>query len=182
MLCTSLRVLVPQRNCYIIKRISALDTYFKQYLIDFLRYNEEANIKLLASIQKLPEQEESVRLFSHCIAAQNKWMNRITKEKSDSEYQWSAQSYLLNELETKWKESIGQWIRLLEQREEASLNKSIEFTRQTDGKKFGAALKDIVLQINYHCIHHRAQINRIIRQQGLTPPATDYILSALKEL
>jgi uncharacterized damage-inducible protein DinB len=36
-------------------------------------------------------------------------------------------------------------------------------------------LIDIALQLNYHAIHHRAQIQVLIRQQGLEPDFIDYI-------
>ncbi|MBP9221492.1 MAG: hypothetical protein KBF42_08910 [Chitinophagales bacterium] len=31
------------------------------------------------------------------------------------------------------------------------------------------------LQLNYHSIHHRAQMQMLIRQQGLVPDFVDYI-------
>jgi len=43
-------------------------------------------------------------------------------------------------------------------------------------------LKDIALQLNYHSIHHRAQIQTIIRQQGMEPDFVDYIGTKYKRL
>jgi uncharacterized damage-inducible protein DinB len=60
----------------------------KQYLIDFFKYNDWANRKLLESIRQLPDNVEAVKLFNHLIAAQNKWLNRITKEKDDNAIVW----------------------------------------------------------------------------------------------
>jgi uncharacterized damage-inducible protein DinB len=34
---------------------------------------------------------------------------------------------------------------------------------------------DIALQLNYHSIHHRAQMQVLIRQQGMEPDFIDYI-------
>jgi uncharacterized damage-inducible protein DinB len=42
-------------------------------------------------------------------------------------------------------------------------------------------IKDLMLQLNYHCIHHRAQVNTLISKQGIKPPATDYIFTVLQE-
>jgi uncharacterized damage-inducible protein DinB len=66
-------------------------------------------------------------------------------------------------------------------RSEESLEERITFSRPKDGKQYTAMIQDVILQINYHSIHHRAQLNRIIRLQGLKPPVTDYILTAVKE-
>ncbi len=51
-----------------------------------------------------------------------------------------------------------------------------------DGARFQATLKDIALQLNYHSIHHRAQIQAIIRTQGVDAPFVDYIGTVYKKL
>lgn len=154
----------------------------KQYLVDFFKYNDWANKKLLESIKTLPDKEESVKLFSHFIYSQNKWMNRITNEVEDKTLNWDGPAFPIEELNDKWNESNGKWMKYIENTDEAALENLYIFTRPSDGKKMSVKIKDIALQLNYHAIHHRAQINRIIRQQGLKPPATDYIYTALKEV
>ncbi len=152
----------------------------KQYLIDFFKYNDRANHILLDGLKQLPDKEESTRLFCHLIGAQNKWYNRITKEADDSLFPFSGQILPFDELESNWNESVNRWISFLEKLDDNGFESEVVFARPTDGKKFSAKLLDIALQINYHHIHHRAQILRLIRQQGFKPPATDYILTKLK--
>jgi uncharacterized damage-inducible protein DinB len=154
----------------------------RQYFIDFFKYNSWANTTLLDAIRQLPEQEEALSLLSHCLTAQNKWLNRITHREEDAAHAWSGTVYTLEELEHHLHDSNIEWLALLEQQSEESLAEQIVFTRSTDGKKLGAKLHDIILQVNYHSIHHRAQINKIISRQGLKPPATDYILTRMHEL
>ncbi len=153
----------------------------KQYLIDTFKYNDWANRKLLISIKQLPDTNESIKLFSHLITSQNKWMNRIVNKIADTELSWFGPLFSVEELENKWTESINNWIAYLEKVETLELEKDIIFKRATDGKNLSVKVREIALQLNYHSIHHRAQINRIIRQQGLTPPSTDYIHTVLKE-
>jgi uncharacterized damage-inducible protein DinB len=154
----------------------------KQYLVDFFKYNDWANRKLLETIKELPDKEEAIMLFSHFITSQDKWLNRITKKVDDNTLTWFNPIFPLHQLESKWKESLDKWIGLIEDKNDSEIENNIEFNRVSDGKKLAVKIRDIVLQLNYHSIHHRAQINRIIRQQGLTPPATDYIFTALKEV
>jgi len=71
---------------------------------------------------------------------------------------------------------------LLIQSKLRKLGADIIFTRPNDGKKMAVILRDLFLQLNYHSIHHRAQINSLISKQGIKPPATDYILTVLKEV
>jgi uncharacterized damage-inducible protein DinB len=45
----------------------------------------------------------------------------------------------------------------------------------SDNTRWAATPKDIALQLNYHSIHHRAQIQSILRRQGVEPDFVDYI-------
>lgn len=154
----------------------------KQYLLDFFRYNLKANIQLLEAVHQLPEKEHAVKLFSHLILAQDKWFNRISKEKEDSAIQWMLPVIPLNELASRWDVSIDHWLRLIEEKTDEELHHDIIFKRPADGKQMGIKLMDLILQLNYHIIHHRAQINTILSQQGITPPPTDYIFTKLREI
>jgi uncharacterized damage-inducible protein DinB len=154
----------------------------KKYLIEFFKYNDWANRKLIDAIALLPNISEPVKLVSHMIAAQAKWMNRITGEIDDKDFDWQGYTFPLEQLPDRWAESVGSWIGYLEKLEESELADKISFQRPADGKKFGATIKDIALQLNYHSIHHRAQINRLFREQGHTAPSTDYIVTAIKEM
>lgn len=153
-----------------------------QYLIDFYKYNNWANRKLIPAIQKLPDSEEAVKLFNHMVGAQNKWLNRITKEKDDNSLPWFDTIIPPDQLETFWSESFNNWISFLDNKNDSDLDADVEFQRPADGKKYSAKIRDLVLQINYHLIHHRAQINVLIRKQGFEPPKTDYIMTVLKEI
>ena len=153
----------------------------KQYLIDFFKYNDWANRKLLESIRQLPDKEEAAKLFSHLISSQNKWLNRITEESVDASLAWFGPVFPLEQLESLWRESVDKWLQFLEGSDDPGLESQIVFQRPSDGKKLAVIIRDIALQLNYHSIHHRAQISRIMREQGLTPPATDYIFTVLKE-
>lgn len=154
----------------------------KQYLIDFFNYNHQANSKLLDAIYLLPQKEETVKLFSHLILAQDKWFNRITNEKDDSAIHWMLPVIPLNELASKWDLSVNRWLKLIEERSDQELQHDVVFKRTSDGKAMGIKLLDLILQLNYHNIHHRAQINTLISKQGITPPQTDYIFTKLREL
>jgi uncharacterized damage-inducible protein DinB len=94
---------------------------------------------------------------------------------------WWEPIYRLEELEQKWNESLGQWVNLLETITEEELIEEKKFIGY-DGAHWAATLKDIALQLNYHSIHHRAQIQTIIRKQGLEPDFVDYIGTKYKRL
>jgi uncharacterized damage-inducible protein DinB len=153
----------------------------KPYLIDFFNYNDWAFRRLLTPVMELPEPDEAVKLFSHLITSHHKWYNRVTNETDDNSLNWFGPVFQLDQLESGWGECLNKWVTFINRIPESDLDNEIVFNRPSDGKSMIVCLQDIILQLNYHSIHHRAQISRIIRQQGLTPPPTDYIFTVLKE-
>jgi len=146
----------------------------KQYLIDSFKYNDYANKLALAKIRELPDKVECVKFFSHLINSMNKWLGRIEKWKDYKEMDWWLPVYVLDELEPKWEECVGRWLTFIESKTEDELFEEVEFYG-FDGGDWAAVIKDIALQLNYHSIHHRAQIQYLIRQQGIEPDFVDYI-------
>ena len=153
----------------------------KQYLLRFLEYNRTANIRLLQTILQLPQPDEAIGLASHLVHAQDKWYNRQTNALPDDQYSWQGAPYRAEDLEGEWERSTRQWISLLEGSIEDDLQRDILFVRPSDGVKMAVSLGDVVMQLNCHAVHHRAQINKMISGQGLPVPPTDYIYTALRE-
>ncbi len=152
----------------------------KDYLIEFFQFNVAANRKVAEAINRLPDNAEAARLFSHLIHAQNKWFNRIKPEIDDASIPWSGETFPAAELEARFNESIDKWMKYLNALDIDGLQSDVQFSRPVDGRKYAAKVIDIILQINYHSIHHRAQILKLMSAQGVKPPATDYILSKLR--
>jgi len=153
----------------------------RQYLIDTFNYNDWANKLVLEKIKQLPEKAEAIRFFSHLINSQNKWLKRIELYPEAPQMDWWEPVYQLEELELKWNESLQQWIDFLKKLSEEELYEDRKFVGY-DGAHWSCPLKDIALQLNYHSIHHRAQIQTIIRKQGLEPDFVDYIGTKYKRL
>ena len=153
----------------------------KQHLIDTFRYNNDANKKMLEKIKELPEKEESIRLFSHLINCQYKWLARIEQDANAVNMSWWEPVYDLEELSAEWDKSLDLWFKYLEGQTEAGLATELTFTG-FDGGKWAAKPRDIALQLNYHSIHHRAQLQTIIRLQGLEPDFVDYIGTVYRKL
>ena len=146
----------------------------KTYLKETFQFNDHANKMVLEKIKLLPDQQQCIRFFSHIINSQNKWISRINMYPNDPKVDWWLPLYRLEELEPEWDKSLQQWLDLIDSKTEEELDADVRFVGY-DGSVFAAPLKDIALQLNYHSIHHRAQIQIIIRQQGFLPDFIDYI-------
>jgi uncharacterized damage-inducible protein DinB len=146
----------------------------KEYLLDTFGYNDSTNKKLIDKINLLSSKEESVKLFSHLINSQYKWMARIVHDPKAPEMSWWDPVYKIENLQNQWSKSLQLWLDFIYSKTEEELSTEVEFVG-FDGGQWAATPLDIALQLNYHSIHHRAQIQTIIRQQGLEPDFVDYI-------
>ena len=153
----------------------------KEYLLDTFNFNDKANKQVLEKIKELPDKAEAVKFFSHLINCQYKWMARILQDPKASEMNWWDPLYKPDELEAEWNKSLSPWIGYINSKTDEELVTEVTFIG-FDGGLYAATPKDIALQLNYHSIHHRAQIQTIIRQQGLTPDFVDYIGTKYRKL
>jgi uncharacterized damage-inducible protein DinB len=153
----------------------------KDYLIETFKFNDQANNKILERIKQLPDKEECIKYFSHLINSQIKWLARIEQYPKDPGLDWWEPVYVLENLEWEWEKSLTAWIEYLENKTEEEIFSDVKFIG-FDGCVFTVELKDIALQLNYHSIHHRAQIQTIIRKQGFTPDFIDYIGTKYRRL
>ena len=146
----------------------------KEYLLQTFLYNDATNKKILEKISQLPDRTEAVKFFSHLINSQYKWMARIMQDPAAPQMSWWDPLYPFEALEEEWNKSLQLWLQYIGGLEEDELHREVEFTG-FDGARWAASPLDIALQLNYHSIHHRAQIQTLIRQQGLEPDFLDYI-------
>jgi uncharacterized damage-inducible protein DinB len=152
----------------------------KDHLSDTFRYNNTANLKLLQKISQLPDKQECIRLFSHLINCQYKWMARIRQTPGYFELSWWEPLYEQEQLAHQWHKSLQLWLEYLDATPDEVLETEVQY--KGDGGMFAATPKDIALQLNYHSIHHRAQMQGIIRAQGLEPDFLDYIGTKYRKL
>jgi len=152
----------------------------KEYLIETFFFNDGMNKNMLKKMNELADREGCVKYFSHLINSQNKWMARILQDENAPGMSWWDPVYAFDKLESKWNESLQTWISYLRSKTEQEIMEEVKFTGY-DGGRWRARLLDIALQLNYHSIHHRAQMQVLIRQQGIEPDFIDYIGTKYKK-
>jgi uncharacterized damage-inducible protein DinB len=145
----------------------------KRHIQDLFAFNDWANRNILNAFLGLEGIEEPLRLFSHMINSQNKWLNRIGRETPDTSLSWTAPLYDRSTAGKNWDASVRAWIGFLQGCDD--VGREIHF-QASDGGSFKATIASITLQLNFHSIHHRAQIMAWLRSRGIAPPQSDYIL------
>jgi uncharacterized damage-inducible protein DinB len=153
----------------------------KEYLIETFKFNDVANKKLLAKMKLAANMKEGYKLFSHLINTQYRWMAKILRHPDYEKMSWWEPVYNVEQLEEEWGRSTTLWLNYLEGKTDEELSTEI-INIDFNNEIWSVIVKDIALQINYHSIHHRAQIQTIIRQEGIEPDFLDYIGTKVKKL
>ena len=145
-------------------------------------YTDWAHRRILQALEHLDDTEEARRLFTHIILAQHGWMKRIRGEDTRS-HTWFAgdHTYDLAQCTAEWNTSLTTWLDFLDAASDEDLTRNIEYT-STEGPTHQSTVQEIIYQLVNHSTHHRAQIARMIREQGHTPPPTDYIFFSRREI
>lgn len=153
----------------------------KSHLIDLFQFNDTVNRKMIAKIAQMPAQEVPIKLMSHLVHSQDKWLARLAMDPDANKREWFGPSFSLEALENEWIRSVNAWIEFLNAKTEDEVLTPVQWEGY-DGAQWEARLCDIALQLNFHGIHHRAQIQTMVRQQGLEPDFLDYIGTKYKRL
>ena len=146
----------------------------RDFLMEMFDLNRQANTKMVSNISKLSAPEESIRLLSHLVNCQYKWLDRIRQFPEDSNLDWWDPLYSLEELPEQFEKSSLLWIDYLSDKSDDEIETSMKYVGY-DGSTWEARLKDIALQLIFHSFHHRAQMQMMVRSQGQKPAFIDYI-------
>ena len=145
----------------------------KAYFQKLFKYNEWANQNTLNAVEKAGQQsEEIVKLLSHIVAAQEVWLARVLNTDSQNQPIWPE--YSLEEIKEKLPESSEEWSEFVETMNDDHFKEEHQYTN-SKGDLYKSTMEDVILHIVNHSTHHRAQISKLLREQGEEPPVTDYI-------
>lgn len=143
-------------------------------LLRLFSYDMWANDQVLLTLQdhlEFPAADQAIAFYSHIAGAQEVWYARIQKQPSEELDVWP--DYGLSVALQKLKTYTERW-RLLIEENRSDLNRNISYSN-SKGDNFETPLSDILHHLIIHGQHHRAQIARLLRNAGISPPGTDFI-------
>jgi len=142
----------------------------KAFFQDLFEYNQYANQRFIQSFFEDGFGDESgIRLFSHMVNAHHVWNARLLGKPPMFEI-WEI--HVMNSFLEVDKENHRRTFQLLEQTED--FDKSISYTN-SKGTAFENSVSQILMHLVNHTTYHRGQLARMIREQGIDPPNSDYI-------
>lgn len=148
----------------------------KKYFTDLFNYNDWANRRVLIILEENQIQdEELLKLYSHVLSAQIIWLNRIKDIPTSPFPIWEV--YNLRELRSMTEESSANWENYLDKHTSQTFKEMINY-QNSEGKKYESTLEEIITHVISHSAYHRGQIAKKLRERGIAPPDTDYIIYA----
>jgi uncharacterized damage-inducible protein DinB len=132
-----------------------------------------ADQEILAALDQPPPIEPALKLFAHIVAAEQIWLSRIHSQDSRGLTPWSPLS--IPECRELSARAAAAYRELISAQSEQGLDELVTY-RTTKGDEFRTPLGDILLHIALHGSYHRGQIASILRSQGRSVPATDFVI------
>ena len=137
---------------------------------DLLQYTKVADgivIEALEAIDPIPE--KAISLFSHVLDAQHIWCHRILGTQPEFQPQQLHDPAKFSAI------SEDNFRMLSRIQREVPMEKIVTYSN-SQGAGFENSVRDILFHIINHSTYHRAQIATVLRQNGIAPPVTDYVI------
>ena len=152
----------------------------KEYFINGFNYDQFTQIKLLEYVSglHLDNKIEDYKTFTthiiHVTRAKRIWLERLTHQENLSSIAFDYDA--INELIEEENKVHQLYISYLANLNEEDLSTIVSYKRLSlDEKVYQNTILEIFSHLLFHGVHHRAQVNLLLRQVDIAPPAIDYI-------
>ena len=143
----------------------------KKYFLKLYQYNAWANDRVLSCLrQQSVDDEKTLTIFGHVLAAQFLWLHRIKGLAPPDVKLWGK--YSLERLEKMVTDANQQWKEFVESHE--NFDREMTYTNYV-GELYTNNVETIMMHLVNHCSYHRAQVALLLRQKGFEPINTDLI-------
>lgn len=146
-------------------------------LENLLKYTAIADRKVIEVFKINPDYgDRALFLFSHVLNAQHIWASRIVYTVPLYE---RMQIHSIDQLDTISEKNTADLKHIFDT---LHLSHQIHYSN-SDGSKFDNTVEEILFHVINHSTYHRGQIATQLKQNGINPPVTDFIiLNRLAEL
>lgn len=128
-----------------------------------------ANLKILESLISVKEPpKRAIEIFSHSIAAQRIWLDRINANETDLKVWEVFETDIMLELLEINHTDINKII------DNQDINQLVAY-QNSKGEYFTNTISQILTHLSLHAAYHRGQIVLHLKNQVSTLPITDYI-------
>jgi uncharacterized damage-inducible protein DinB len=135
-------------------------------------YDDWANREVLAALREAGSAPaRPLKVLAHLFSAERLWLERLRKQEQTFPV-WPV--FTLRQCEAQAAEMPPLWNKYLDEVRDGSA--TITY-RNTKGETWTSRIEDVLMHVIMHSAYHRGQIASSMRDSGLTPAYTDFILA-----
>ena len=135
-------------------------------------FNDWAN-RIIVDRIRSSESDKARSYLAHVLITEQEYFNRLYGKDSTGFDFWPSLS--IEECAELALHNAGRYGKLLEGLDEAGLGQTASY-KTSKGEPFENTFREIFTHVLLHSMNHRGQILTILRSEGHTPPAVDYIV------
>lgn len=142
----------------------------KEYFKQVFEHEHWANLKVLESMIGATEiSQRIIEIFSHTIAAQRIWLDRINGNKTELKV-WEVfdTNIMLELLEINYSDTL----KVINNQD---FERLIAY-QTSNGRHFTSTINQVLSHLALHASYHRGQVVLLLKGKVDTLPTTDYIL------
>jgi uncharacterized damage-inducible protein DinB len=141
----------------------------KEYFKQIFEHDHWANLKVLESmIGASKTQKRAIEIYSHAIAAQRIWLDRINGEKTDLKIWEVFETKIMLEL------LEINYLDIKKVIENQDFEQLIAY-QNSNGQHYTTIIKQILSNLALHASYHRGQVVLLLKDHVDTLPTTDFI-------
>jgi uncharacterized damage-inducible protein DinB len=145
-----------------------------ELFVSMLDYDRWANRRVAEAFRGDHVPARARELLGHVLLAQHLWCDRVEGRSTTTTVEGDP---TVRDPGSEIDRAHDRLAALLSREDEASLDRRIDH-RNLRGDEHSVPLREILLHVLDHGVHHRAQIASSLNEAGLTPPRIDFIVYA----
>ncbi len=143
-----------------------------EHLRELFIYNDWANRRIITALKTSPS-APAQRILAHILITESEYFERLYGKDSTGFDFW--QNLSLEECGKLAQLNAENYEKLLQSFADEGLGQIAKY-KTSEGTAHQNTFREILTHILFHSMNHRGQVNSAIRNDGFTPPSTDYII------
>jgi uncharacterized damage-inducible protein DinB len=142
----------------------------KEFFDELYVYNRIMNEKVIHALQQAGARADTkaIQLMSHILLVHLSWNSRMQGKEGLSDFFSAIEVIHMQELNNDYNAASLNIVK------EHDMDEVITY-RNSKGKPYQNTFRDMLFHIINHSNYHRAQVNTLLRVNGMEPVVTDYV-------
>lgn len=143
-----------------------------EHLKNLFEYDDWANRRVIVALRK-HESDRCRQILAHLLRTKQEWYDRIHGKYADGPVFWP--DLTIDECSDLSKATKERFEELLAEFDDEGLGLKSDY-KNSSGVPYSNTFREILTHVLFHSAIHRGNIILKLREEGIEPPQTDYII------